>query len=406
MTAAGTAGSTQDEVRRHNVSTLLRYVHVHGPTSRTELTSVMQLNRSTIGALTTDLTHVGLVREEIPARAAGSGAGRPSLVVCPRPERVYVFAYDIGVDYLIAARVGLGGSILDRRELHRLRGDYALEDVTAHLARFTAEMLGRAEAGSVCVGVGVAIAALVRETDGQVRYAPNLGWVDAPLGSTLSRMLGEYGIKARVAVGNDADLGALAEHVRGTAAGASDAVYLAGEVGVGAGIIVSGEPLRGHGGYGGEIGHTVVNPAGRLCRCGARGCWETEIGEKAILDAAGHPDGPRSTVSAVVAAAAGGDPRALAAMRHVGEWLGIGVGNIVNIFNPQVVIFGGLLRDVFPAVEDQLRTTLRSTGLAAPREQVRLVTPGLGADSTLVGAAELAFGALLFDPVETISSLV
>jgi predicted NBD/HSP70 family sugar kinase len=407
MTAAGTAGSTQDEVRRHNVSTLLRYVHVHGPTSRTELTSVMQLNRSTIGALTADLTQVGLVREEVPARAraAGTGAGRPSLVVCPRPEKVYVFAYDIGVDYLIAARVGLGGSILDRRELHRLRGDYALEDVTAHLGRFTAEMLGRAEPGSVCVGVGVAIAALVREADGQVRYAPNLGWVDAPLGTSLADMLGEYGIKARIVVGNDGDLGALAEHVRGAAAGSSDAVYLTGEVGVGAGIIVSGEPLRGYGGYGGEIGHTVVNPAGRLCRCGARGCWETEIGEKAILDAAGHPDGPRSTVSAVVSAAADGDARALAAMRHVGEWLGIGVGNVVNIFNPEVVIFGGLLRDVFPAVEQQLRTTLLTTGLAAPREQVRLVTPGLGADSTLVGAAERAFAPLLFDPIEVISGL-
>jgi predicted NBD/HSP70 family sugar kinase len=174
---------------------------------------------------------------------------------------------------------------------------------------------------------------------------------------------------------------------------------------VGAGIIVSGEPLRGYGGYGGEIGHTVVNPAGRLCRCGARGCWETEIGEKAILDAAGHPDGPRSTVSAVVAAASDGDARALAAMRHVGEWLGIGVGNVVNIFNPEVVIFGGLLRDVFPAVEQQLRTTLLTTGLAAPREQVRLVTPGLGADSTLVGAAERAFAPLLFDPIEVISGL-
>ena len=174
----------------------------------------MQLNRSTIGALTTDLTHVGLVREEIPARAAGSGAGRPSLVVCPRPERVYVFAYDIGVDYLIAARVGLGGSILDRRELHRLRGDYALEDVTAHLARFTAEMLGRAEPGSVCVGVGVAIAALVREADGQVRYAPNLGWVDVGLGAMLESAL-PSGVP--VVVGNDADLAVLAEHQRGNA---------------------------------------------------------------------------------------------------------------------------------------------------------------------------------------------
>ena len=316
-----------------------------------------------------------------------------------------MFAYDIGVDYLIAARVGLGGSILDRRELHRLRGDYALEDVTAHLARFTAEMLGRAEPGSVCVGVGVAIAALVRENDGQVRYAPNLGWVDEPLGTMLADMLGAHGVRAKIAVANDADLGALAETVRGAASGSDDAVYLTGEVGVGAGIIVGGKPLRGAGGYGGEIGHTVVNPAGRLCRCGARGCWETEIGEKAILDAAGHPDGPRSTVSAVVSAAAGGDPRALAAMRHVGEWLAIGVGNVVNIFNPEVVIFGGLLRDVFPAVEPQLRSTLATTGLAAPRELVRLVTPALGPDSTLVGAAELAFEPLLFDPVETIGAL-
>ena len=404
--AAGPGGSTQDEVRRHNVSTLLRYVHVHGPTSRAELTSAMQLNRSTIGTLTADLAGAGLVREELPARTAGAGAGRPSLVVWPRPEQVYVLAFDIGVDYLIAARVGLGGSILDRRELYRPRGDYAMDDVVAHLCRFTGEMSARAEAGSVCVGVGAAIAGVVRESDSLVRFAPNLGWVDEPLGEALAEGLGRLGVRGRVVVGNDSDLGALAEHVRGAAAGATDAVYLTGEVGVGAGIIVGGEPLRGHGGYGGELGHMVVNPAGRLCRCGARGCWETEIGEKAILDAAGHPDGPRSTVQAVVAAAAGGDPRALAALRHVGEWLAIGVGNLVNIFNPEVVIFGGLLRDLFPAVEQQLSSTLRTVGLHAPREQVRLTAPGLGADSTLVGAAERAFAPLLFDPPGTLADLV
>src|SRR6266700_4445778 len=251
--AAGPGGSTQDEVRRHNVSTLLRYVHVHGPTSRAELTSAMQLNRSTIGTLTADLAGAGLVREELPARTAGAGAGRPSLVVVPRSEQVYVLAFDIGVDYLIAARVGLGGSILDRRELYRPRGDYAMDDVVAHLCRFTTEMSARAEAGSVCVGVGAAIAGVVRESDGLVRFAPNLGWVDEPLGRALAEGLGRQGIRARVAVGNDADLGALAEHVRGAAAGATDAVYLTGEVGVGAGIIVGGEPLRGHGGYGGEL---------------------------------------------------------------------------------------------------------------------------------------------------------
>jgi len=403
--AARLAGSIQDEGRAHNVSTLLRYVHVHGPTSRAELTSAMRLNRSTIGKLTADLAGAGLVREAPPARTAGAGAGRPSLVVWPRQEQVYVLAFDIGVDYLVAARVGLGGSILDRRELYRPRGDYALDDVVAHLCRFTGEMSARAQPGSVCVGVGAAIAGAVRESDGMVRFAPNLGWADEPLGAALARGLRRHGVRASISVGNDADLGALAEHVRGAATGSSDVVFLMGEVGVGAGVIVNGRPLRGHGGYGGELGHMVVNPAGRLCRCGARGCWETEIGEKAILDAAGHPDGPRSTVSAVVAAATGGDPRALAALRHVGEWLAIGVGNLVNVFNPEVVILGGLLRDLFPAVEQQLRTTLSASGLSAPREQVRLVSPGLGADSTLVGAAERAFGPLLRNPPGTLALL-
>jgi predicted NBD/HSP70 family sugar kinase len=391
------AGATQDELRRHNLSTLLRYVHVHGPTSRAALTAGMQLNRSTIGALTSDLAAAGLVREQLPS--GRSGAGRPSLVVCPRPERVYVLAFDIGVDFLVAARVGLGGQVLDRRDLYRPRGDYALDDVVGHLARFTGQMLAEVPDDAVCVGIGAAIAGVVRREDGLVRFAPNLGWVDEPLGVRLREEIGRLGVHAHVTVGNDADLGALAEFTRGAASGSSDAVYLAGEVGVGAGVVVNGAQLLGHGGYGGELGHMVVNPSGRLCRCGARGCWETEIGEKAILDAAGYPDSPRATVAEVVAAAGVGDRRAEAAIRHVGEWLAIGVSNLVNIFNPEVVIFGGLLRDVFPAVEDQLRLHLRTSGLAAPREQVRLVLPGLGADSTLMGAAELAFHALLEDPL-------
>src|SRR5206468_6824424 len=122
-----------------------------------------------------------------------------------------------------------------------------------HLGRFTGEMLSRAAPDALCVGIGAAIAGVVRDADGLVRFAPNLGWVDAPLGGTLASVVANYGIHAPVAVGNDADLGVVAEHVRGAAAGATDAVYLAGEVGVGAGIIVGGEPLRGAGGYGGEL---------------------------------------------------------------------------------------------------------------------------------------------------------
>ena len=388
----------RDAVRRRNLSALLRHVHVHGPTSRAELTALTGLNRSTIGVLTAELTAAGLVRETPQNSATRSGAGRPSLVVAPRVEQHFVLAFDIGVDYLFAARVGLGGRVLDRRDLYRPRGEYPLSDVLVHVRRFAAEILGTAPAQATCVGVGIAIPALVRHADGLARAAPNLVWSDAPLGDQIAAAMAGLGVTAPVHVRNDADLGALAEHLRGAGVGSDYVVYVTGEVGVGAGFIIGGQPLTGFGGYSGEVGHTVVNPTGQLCVCGLRGCWETEVGEKAILDAAGR-QGARTTVAEIVAAARAGDQRSTNAMRHIGGWLALGVGNLVSIFNPEVMIFGGLFREVFPLVRDQVVAALRTTGLQPPREDVRFVLPGLGADSTLLGAAEVAFGPLLADPL-------
>src|SRR5258705_7422742 len=108
------AGPSQEEIRRHNLGALLRYVHVRGPTSRAELTARLGLNRSTIGALTADLAAAGLVTEGLPADHGR--AGRPSLVVRPESTPFYVYAFTIGVDQVTAAQVGLGRGVLDRRQ--------------------------------------------------------------------------------------------------------------------------------------------------------------------------------------------------------------------------------------------------------------------------------------------------
>src|SRR2546423_13926674 len=133
------AGPSQEETRRQNLGALLRQVHVRGALSRAELTMALGLSRSTIGALTADLTSVGLVREELP-RETGR-AGRPSLVVRPQSERVFVYAMSIGVDRLTAARIGLGGVVLDRRGRGRARGGPPPPPRGGPLAR-----VGRAEA--------------------------------------------------------------------------------------------------------------------------------------------------------------------------------------------------------------------------------------------------------------------
>ncbi|MGA5304639.1 ROK family transcriptional regulator [Nucisporomicrobium flavum] len=380
------AAPGKEDVRRHNLGTVLRYVHVHGATSRAELTTRLGLNRSTIGALTADLTAAGLVFERT-QRDTGR-AGRPSLVVRPRSATVYAYALSIEVDRLRAARVGLGGRILDRREVPRPPG-MAVPEAAGPLAAFVREMAGDVPDDGRFVGTGVAVVGRSRAADGTAVLVPRQHLEDLAAG--------DLGVPGRLSVGNHAEVSALAEHSRGAAAGCDNVLYLYGDIGVGAGIIADGRRTLGRGG---EVGHVVVNPYGRQCPCGSRGCWETEIGERALLQHAGRSGAAgREAVLGVVKAAMFGDARAQSAIREVGGWIGFGVGNLANIVNPEAVIFGGTLRDVYLAAAAHIRSRMNAVALPACREQVRLRTPGLGEDAALIGAAELAFERLLGDPL-------
>ncbi|WBB51142.1 ROK family transcriptional regulator [Verrucosispora sp. WMMA2044] len=394
----------QEEIRRRNAGTLLRQVHLRGPLSRVELGERMGLNRSTIMALTTELSRAGLVDERSPVDTGR--AGRPSLVVRPVAERCYVLAFDVAVDRLVAARVGLGGMILDRREAVRPRAGPDLHDVVAVLARFGRQLHRAAPPGASCVGVGASYCGMIRPGDGMVRYGPDLGWVDQAFGDELGHRLG---LGLPVAVGNEAHLGAQAEQQRGAGVGLDDLVYLHGDVGVGGGIIVGGRLLGGDSGYGCELGHMVVNPYdGRPCGCGSSGCLEAEVGERALLDAAGRPAElfGRDAVRTVADDADRGDPAAREALRRIGDWLGIGVANLINLFNPGMVVFGGMLCDLYPGAAAQVRARIARHVLPVARETVRLRTAALGDDATLVGAAELGFARLLDDPLAVLTEAV
>lgn len=388
-------GSRSEDVRRRNLAALVGHVHVHGPTPRSMLATALELNRSTIGDLTAELVSAGLVREEI-GRPTGATArsGRPSFVVVPQSQLVQVLAVDVGVTHLTVARMGLGGQLLARRDVPRPRGPRGLADLVATIRR-VARQLAAAQPDALCVGAGVAVPGMVRAADGLVRQAPNLGWTGVPMGEQLGHALG-----LPVHVGNDADLGVLAEHTRGAGVGCDDVLYLVGHSGIGAGVVTSGRPLVGSHGYAGEVGHVVVNPDGIACHCGARGCWETEVGEERLFQLAGQPpEGGLRGVRRVVSAVAAGDASAAAALEQVAWWLGTGVAAVVNVFNPSVVILGGALAEIYAAAGPAVRRAAAAAILPPHRDGLRLVLPAFGIDSTLVGAGELAFAPLLRDPL-------
>lgn len=385
-------GQRSETVRRSNLAAIARCLHERGPLSRSDLVAATGLTRSAIRGLVGELATAGLVVEE--SAVSRGMPGRPSTVVRLVPTGAVTLGIEILVDSVAAAVVGLGGEVLASVRADHARGHLSVDDVADDVARLTAGM--RESAGATLVGVGVAVAGVVRRTDGLVAMAPNLGWTDVPLGARLRRSLQ---LTVPVAVANEADLGALAEHRRGAAVGIDDVLFVSGEVGGGGGVIAGGQPLTGTAGFAGEIGHMPLNPEGTPCRCGSIGCWETETGEGALLSLAGMPpDAGRPGVEAVLRDAAAGSPTAAAALHHLGRWLGIGLAGLVNLLNPQLVVLGGMHGLILPAVLPVVEAEVSRRALPPSRALVRIVPADLGADAPLLGAAELAFEPLLSDP--------
>lgn len=389
-------GQRSETVRRANLSSIVHELHLGGARSRSDLVARTGLTRSAIRELTGELLRAGLAREE---RGASLGApGRPSPVLRPEPRALVALGLEISVDSLAATLLGFGGATLAATRIDRPRATLSVEVTVAELAALAGPLLRQVPEPDRLVGVGVGVVGIVRREDGLVVTAPNLGWRDAPLGALIAEALG---LEAPIVVANEADLGVLAEHRRGAVRGVDDVVFVSGEVGVGGGILVAGRMLTGVAGFAGEIGHMAVNPAGATCRCGSIGCWETEIGERALLSRAGLPaDGGRDAVDRLLADAAAGRPAALAALDATGGWLGIGVANLINLFDPRLIVLGGLFGRILPFVAASLSSRLDQRALAGPRALASVVPAELGGDAALVGAAELAFDAFLADPAE------
>lgn len=390
-------GTNQEAVRRHNLGTLLRHVHDTGELSRADLTGRMGLNRSTIAALVSELDALGLIEHSSPATGR-RGAGRPSAGVRIRDDGPYVVAVDLGVDHAVVARVGLGGRIFHRASAP-IPEDPEAWLVGATIATLVRQVVALSPPDAPLLGIGVAVPGLVRRSDGLIRHAPNLNWHDVSFGSIV---LAALALDVPIALGNDADLGALAEHRRGAAVAIDDLVYLSGNVGVGAGVITGGHRLEGVAGYAGEVGHLYHDARGLPCHCGSRGCWETVVGAPAIAEALRCPSDQVARLGEILDAMTTA-PREL---RPIATDLGRGLAAVVNIFNPSVVILGGYFLPLFRLCRAEVSAGLGERALMPARDAVQLTLPGLGTDSVLLGAAEMAMEPVFVDPVASLASAI
>ncbi|MGE2731138.1 ROK family transcriptional regulator [Mycolicibacterium vaccae] len=373
-------GTSTDDVRRRNLSTVLTLVHRRRSVSRSELTRHTGLSRSTTKDLVEELVARDLV-EESPAPPAAQ-AGRPSPIVRPTDSLLAV-SVTPEVDAVTVGVVSMGGAV---REVVRLptEGIPSPQDTVTIAADAIGRIRRDLSRKQSVTAVGLAVPGLVHCRQSAVQLAPNLGWHDVEIGQMLSAA-----VELPVYAANDANVGAIAEHLFGRHGDVDHLIYVnGGPSGVGAGFVVAGGLLEGVAGYGGELGHTYVGGA-EQCHCGSTGCLETEVLQAPLAPLLADFDG--------AAARPPTDAERDVLLRQTGK-LAVALGNAVNMLNPGLIVLGGFLRLFCAYAADALRAELARHSMAAPRQLVEVVPATLGADTLIIGAAELAFAPVLADP--------
>jgi predicted NBD/HSP70 family sugar kinase len=350
MMTASSSPVRQSSVRAHNLALVLQTVANRADQpSRAAIAASTGLTRATVSALVDDLIAGGLLSElEPPPR---TGAGRPAAGLALSPDGPAGLGLEINVDYLAACVVDLAGTVR-HRAVRRVDRPPTLTDLELLAGEVVAEA---ARGGLTLAGAALAVPGLVTP-EGVVRVAPNLGWQDVDVPTLLSATPAFAGLP--IAVDNEANLAALGE-LR-AAGGDPTFLYVSGEVGIGAGIVLDGALYRGGRGWSGEIGHVTVFPDGRPCRCGANGCLEQYAGQDQVA----------------------ADP-ALAASA-----LGIALSAVVNLLDLGVIVLGGAYAPVFDRLREGIEAELHRRVLTADLSPVTLRPALLGADAAMRGAAD------------------
>jgi predicted NBD/HSP70 family sugar kinase len=374
--------------RQANLARLLRLAHLDGPVSRATLTVATGLNRSTIADLVGDLAGLGLVEEHAPDPSRR--VGRPSPLVSAHP-RVIAIAVNPEVDALTMGAIGLDRTVR-RRERIEMSGLIGPEQTAALIGERVDAWRGEHFADALIVGVGVAVPGLVRSSDGLVRDAPHLAWSDVAL-----RELIESATGLPTAVGNDAAMGALAEHLFGAARGIDDVVYLnGGASGIGGGLIVQGMPIGGASGYSGEFGQNRPGIAAPADRRAGDGVLEDEVSRARLLAALGRSNVDEPTLEHLLRTTRTPDvDEEIARQRRI---LATALANAVNVLNPAVVVLGGFLGMLASHDLEGFTGTVAAQTMPANGEDLQVLPAALGEDRLLFGAAEAAFAELLKDP--------
>jgi predicted NBD/HSP70 family sugar kinase len=381
-------------IRRLNMAAILKLLRERGTLARADLAKELGMTRNTASNIVNDLLNAGLVVE---TKYRRERAGRPGLLLELAPTGGFAVAVEIDISRMIALVIDFKGTQL-WEEASEVDPDRPKEEIMAEAEELVRSALDWGRANNLNpLGIGLGLAGLVDAEGGELTYAPTLKWEQVPF-----KAIWEERFSLPVHLDNEANTSALGYHAYADRFTSRNLCYLSIGAGMAAGLILDGHLFRGSGGFAGQAGHMKIKPEGTRCSCGDHGCWVTEVGLPALSRKTGQKE---VNLAAVVQRLRSGDTEITAVVNEMAEMLGLGIANMVNLFNIETVVLGGALRPLLPFMIEQARATVQARALPQPGRQARIKVSGRDDDS-VYGAACLVLDAIMNDPVALVRSLL
>lgn len=376
----------QSLIKKINQSIVLEMIRSHCPISRAEIAELSGLTKGTVSTIVNKLIKDKLVYEIGPGRSSG---GRRPVMLMFNKGAGYAIGVDLNINHLLTVLTDLQGNIVcQRMTVYR---DLPFKEILSLLKKDLRAIFDQAPSSPYgIIGIGIGIPGIVAN-EGTVLFSPLRKWKNTDLKGMLNN---EF--RVPVWIDNEANTGALGEKLYGAGRGASDLVYVSAGHGIGTGIVLNGELYRGISGFSGEIGHTTIDVNGKKCRCGNKGCWELYASENALMQRAKSLSMFRGAnnreidLEALIRLADEGHTEVINLFNQVGEYLGIGIMNIVLSFNPELVIIGNSLGKARPWIVNPVKKVLNNRLIPYHREKLRIEFSDLGVYSSALGASSLA----------------
>ena len=372
----------QHEVKKENKSLVLETIRTNYPISRASIANVTGLNKGTVSSLVSDLLEEKLIHESGPGESSG---GRRPVMLLFNQLAGYSIGLDLGVNYLLGVLTDLEGNICLEKQVKFNQLSY--EEILDELFQMVDYLIEHAPPSPYgIIGIGIGVPGTVSKS-GEILLAPNLGWRNVDL---LSIMEEKYSLP--VIIENEANAGSYGEKKFGAGKDYHHIIYVSVGIGIGVGLILNGELYKGSNGFSGELGHMTIEMDGMKCGCGNEGCWELYASEKALVKNAQDkglaiPNNREHTLESLITLAKEGNSEAIALFHQIGDYLGVGINNISNIFNPELVIIGNRMADAKDWLMEPLMNRIKSQTLWFQQQNLDINFSELSTHSTALGIA-------------------